>query len=269
MQPVIYPYKVGSSSARALAQSMDTKCVYPNRRYVYKPRHLIINWGNSTTPDWFNDRVTMLNSPDAIGAASNKLTCFQALQREGVQIPDFTEERDEATEWLDEGGKVLVRHLLRASGGRGIELIQEGDLPTAPLYVKYVKKQDEYRVHVFGGAVIDVQQKRARRNDNGDRDDDINYQIRNHTNGWVFCREDVHPHDSIIEQSISAVSALGLDFGAVDVVWNEHYQRASVLEINTAPGLEGTTLDSYSDAIFQHIHNGLIPLRERSISNEE
>jgi glutathione synthase/RimK-type ligase-like ATP-grasp enzyme len=39
--------------------------------------------------------------------------------------------------------------------------------------------------------------------------------------------------------------ASGLDFGAVDVIWNERQQRAYVLEINSAPGLEGTTIDDY------------------------
>ena len=37
----------------------------------------------------------------------------------------------------------------------------------------------------------------------------------------------------------------GLDFGAVDVLWNERQQKAYVCEVNTAPGLEGITLDNY------------------------
>ncbi len=70
--------------------------------------------------------------------------------------------------------------------------------------------------------------------------------VRNHDNGWVFCRQDVHPPDEVINQSIEAVRALGLDFGATDVGWNEYYQKACVFEVNTAPGLEGTTLENYT-----------------------
>jgi glutathione synthase/RimK-type ligase-like ATP-grasp enzyme len=115
------------------------------------------------------------------------------------------------------------------------------------LYVQYKKKRDEYRVHMFRGGVIDVTQKRAVNQE--DRTETFNRQIRNHGNGWVFCREDVDPPDAVWGQAYSAVRALGLEFGAVDVIWNDHYQTAYVLEVNTAPGLEGTTLERYVEAI--------------------
>jgi glutathione synthase/RimK-type ligase-like ATP-grasp enzyme len=65
----------------------------------------------------------------------------------------------------------------------------------------------------------------------------------------VFCHEGVNPHQQVLDQSRQACEALELAFGAVDVVWNEHYHRASVLEVNTAPGLEGVTLEKYLTAI--------------------
>ena len=113
-----------------------------------------------------------------------------------------------------------------------------------PLYVKYVKKRAEYRVHVFSGVAVDVQQKRKR------NDTETDSRIRSFNNGWVYCRDNINPYNAaILDQSIAAVEALGLDFGAVDVIWNDHYQRAYVLEVNTAPGLIGTTLTTYTDAI--------------------
>ena len=39
-----------------------------------------------------------------------------------------------------------------------------------------------------------------------------------------------------------------VDFGAVDVVWNQQNGQAYVLEINTAPGLAGQTITSYANA---------------------
>ena len=45
------------------------------------------------------------------------------------------------------------------------------------------------------------------------------------------------------------MESIGLDFGAVDVIYNGHSNRAYVLEINTAPGLTGTTLDNYAAAL--------------------
>jgi len=40
-----------------------------------------------------------------------------------------------------------------------------------------------------------------------------------------------------------------LDFGAVDVVFNSKEKLAYVLEINTAPGLTGSTLDGYVERL--------------------
>jgi D-alanine-D-alanine ligase-like ATP-grasp enzyme len=47
-------------------------------------------------------------------------------------------------------------------------------------------------------------------------------------------------------QAFKAMASSALDFVAVDVVWNEHEKQAYVLEINTAPGLEGATVESYA-----------------------
>ena len=69
---------------------------------------------------------------------------------------------------------MVVRHRLQGSGGEGIELVKTGELPDAPLYVRYIPKHDEYRVHVALGEAIDVQRK-AR--DTSVPDDEVNWQI--------------------------------------------------------------------------------------------
>jgi D-alanine-D-alanine ligase-like ATP-grasp enzyme len=65
----------------------------------------------------------------------------------------------------------------------------------------------------------------------------------------VFCRENFSPVDIVDNAALGAVSALGLDFGAVDVKCNRQGTRAAVLEVNTAPGLQGTTLRKYAEAL--------------------
>jgi hypothetical protein len=169
-----------------------------------------------------------------------------------VNIPPFTIDREVAQGWLGEGKSVVVRHVLAGNSGEGIELINAPrtgmeipQVPEAPLYTQYVKKRDEYRVHVVKGVVTDVQRK-AR--STSTPDSDVNWAIRNTSGGFIFARDGITPDSSVMEQAKLAVLASGLDFGAVDIIWNAHQRKAYVLEINTACGLEGTTLERYTAA---------------------
>ena len=50
----------------------------------------------------------------------------------------------------------------------------------------------------------------------------------------------------VVEQGSLAFAASELDFGAVDIIFNERENKAYVLEINSAPGLEGSTIQDYA-----------------------
>lgn len=123
----------------------------------------------------------------------------------------------------------------------------ENEVVAAPLYTKYKRKDKEYRVHVFKGEIIDTQEKR--RVGKSHRPATYNEYIRNHSTGWVFCRGGLRIPIGLHELALSAITALELDFGAVDIIHNSKHQKSYVLEVNTAPGLEGTTLTKYVDAI--------------------
>jgi len=134
-----------------------------------------------------------------------------------------------------------------SSGDGGVA----GSIVRAPLYTKYVKKAEEYRVHVVRGEVIDVQMKRKRQEV---PNEEVDYKVRNSANGWVYCRDGVTAPECVRSAAIGAVASCGLDFGAADVGFNRHKDQAYVFEVNTAPGLEGTTLDRYYEALA-----GLLP----------
>ena len=259
---VIYPYKMGSQSAKKLAQRVSSIIHLKVRRVrsegMYKPRRrsIVLNWGNSNPPR-FNDIVRrngitydVLNRWDRVALASNKITAFERFKEKEIPTPDWTTDQRVAQGWLNEGEIVLSRTLLTSHSGRGIhinDLATSNLLVRAPLYVKYKKKRKEFRVHVFKGQVIDLAEKRKFRLER--RDASFVGLVRNHDNGWAFCRDGIVEPDGLRSLALTAVSVLGLSFGACDIIWNEKENKLYVLEVNTAPGLEGTTLERYSNAV--------------------
>lgn len=242
----IFPYKLGSLSAKRLARALRVLRVGHN--YNAKRSDVIINWGNSKPPHfkWLEDD---LNKPHAIALASNKLETFREFRSHSfTNVPDWTTNPEEAQHWLDLGLKTYCRKLLSSHSGNGIVICNDGDtLVSAPLYTLHSKHKDEYRVHVFKGEVLDVQKKKKR---NGFTR--CSTGIRNHSNGWVYARSDVAIPDMLCSIAIQAVNLLGLDFGAVDIGHRVIDNKFFVFEVNTAPGLEGLTLDKYAKAIYNY-----------------
>jgi glutathione synthase/RimK-type ligase-like ATP-grasp enzyme len=199
-----------------------------------------INWGSSGV---LNHNVLNNN----ITYALSKIKTFKQFSLFKIPCPEWTIKRSTMEEWWEQKFPFLVRKTISSFGGKGIIFIDPtniklADIPYAPLYVKYIKKTNEYRVHVFNAEVIDIQQKKIKKDFPKEK---VNYQIRNHKNGWVFCRSNIYIPKGIKDLAIGAVNSLHLDFGAVDIIWNEKQNKLYVLEVNTAPGLTGTTLDKY------------------------
>jgi len=253
---IIYPYKFASASAKALAETIQKRGysvlrVHPDRKYSRRTTDVVLNWGSHTVPKWNHGEI--LNDIPEVVLAGDKLQSLQVLQASGVPTPEFTTDKRLAEAWLSADGSVVERKLLNASGGRGIVLHTKDSkgVGDAPLYTRYFKKRREYRVHVANGEVLDWQQKMNRE---GTAPEDINYQIRNHDNGWIYARDaaqDIPQY--LLDISVEAVNALGLVFGAVDLGWNERNERGTVFEVNTAPGLTGEeTLNSYANFVIDH-----------------
>lgn len=238
----IYPYKPGSVSAKALAEGIGIKRLkHQGSRWRQRAGDKVINWGCGSALPYTN----VINAPEAVSKASNKRLSFEVMAEAGVSIPRFTTDAAEALGW---GTDIVCRHKLTGHSGEGIEIVEAGgEVPAAPLYVEYIKKQQEYRVHV--GLMPDtpyqiIDQQRKARN-RAVEDGDVNWKIRNHSNGFIFMREGVDLGPVALATAGNAIEALGLNFGAVDLIYNEHRDAYYVLEVNTAPGLTGTTLERY------------------------
>lgn len=235
-----------SKGARALNtelrnRGMNSRILHrDNSRFVQRATDVVINWGQ-TGMEGLNKKARN---------ACNKLLCLSTLDVANINVPEFTTDMETAKEWAEDGA-VCCRTSVESSGGEDIVIVlRPEDVVDAPLYTRYIKKKDEYRVHVFNGDVIDMQRK-ARRH--AVEDEDVNWQVRSYANGFCFVRENVSLPDDAITMCLETIEALELDFGAIDLIYNEHRNKYYVLEVNTAPGLEGQTISSYAGAIEKYV----------------
>ena len=264
MKVRLWPYKLASEGCKNLqaalqAQGVDCLRVRTDGRYRPRTNHLIINWGNSRPASWDrNWDAPYINDLGAVALASNKLHTFTQLHEQGVSIPYFyTAENKGCIPYFMETNlnkKIYCRTKLTGYSGAGIVVASTVDeLVDAPLYTVGIDVKGEYRVHVFRNLnnelkVIDITKKRLRTEarDSGE----CNRLVRNLDGGWVFCHNNIDLSEEAQQEAIKAVGALGLDFGAVDLVVEKNTNKAYVLEVNTAPGLSSeTTLNAYVSAI--------------------
>ncbi len=254
----LYSYHMGSKSASALSKALrkatdNFVCVirHEGSKFVPRKTHTVVNWGSQDKNiQQYAKTSRIINDVAAVKLCSDKRQFFRAIQGQASH-PEFTTSLEEANRWAAEG-PVVGRLNARDSGGRGLYMSDEAapeDFASCCMFTKYIPKLSEFRVHIFRGKVLDVQQKKLRKTDREGREvdrDAVNWRIRSYNNGYVFAREDIVVPDSVIEEGLKAFGCIpGLDFGAFDVIYNKKRNQAYVLECNTAPGLEGTTLDNY------------------------
>lgn len=253
----LYPYSSVSTSARLLANALGLQRIKRERsRYRPRAQDVIVNWGCSVfgTPVG-NTRV--LNPPQAVRVASNKLRTFEVLRQNNIPVPEWTTIKTVAQTWLRSGNTVFGRDSATASEGRYIT-VYSGATPGQALgnhqfYTKKFTCKVELRIHVFRNGQISIQRKAKRDNWQADYGHIPNgNHIRNFNNGFVFVRGDTNPYNinyvPVITSACNALRALGLDFGAFDVLVKSDGSHV-ILECNTAPGIEGTTLEVYAQAL--------------------
>jgi predicted ATP-grasp superfamily ATP-dependent carboligase len=249
-----------SSSGTLLARSLGIHAIgVTSTRYTSivsrrKPL-VIINWGLSDSTAGILTTDTVMNSPESVHVCSNKLRSFNALHTNNVPCLDFTTNRSQAESWLVEGAKVVCRQLLSGSSGRGITVAANLEsMVDAPLYTRYIRNRHEYRVHIVNG--VSYIQKKIRLNAETLRERGIferDKHIRNVDNGYVYTsNHDLSTENSllIIDLAKRAVSAMGLDFGGVDILYDRDSFIFKVIEVNSAPGLSpDTTLPVYVEGV--------------------
>lgn len=226
----------------------------------------IINWGcapaenknKGHTFQQYPDMTEKLINPfKAVAICANKKLFFQAMSvSDGPRIPEFTTDLKTAQDWALSGLVVLGRKE-HGSAGKDVAFFEEKPekFLGSDLWLQYKKKKQEYRIHIMGGEVLMMQQKVLPTTDPEGKPiprDSVDFRIRTHRTGFVFKKQDVNPPADVLKQANKAfkiLAAKGLDFGAIDVIYNKAEDQAYVLECNTAPGLEETSISTYADGL--------------------
>lgn len=209
--------------------------------------HTVINWGFKSTFATLNKNIV-----------GDKLKELGRLSSAGVTVPPYICSSFERLRqvwdgsryryYMESGEECLPRHAKHSGGTELVRRLTGRRLRTNPpdFFVKRMDFVDEYRVHIINGKSVKIGRKVKMH-------EDAHPWVRSHRYGWrpsytSDVRLAVEATPGIREESKKAIAALNLDFGAVDVgVTREG--RATVLEVNTAPGLKPSIAQIYAEKL--------------------
>lgn len=195
---------------------------------------VLIRYGSTEPAPEPVERV--INSAEAIARAVDKRGSLLVFLENGVEAP-CPEDYPSALP--------AVGRKKRHERGSGFWLcLQEADVKSAlragaDYFIPYIPTRDEYRVHIIDG-VVPFMQRKARTHPTKHR---LSPWLRNRVTGWRLIRCPQIPEVCWI--AARAVKALGLDFGAVDILVSDTNELL-VLEVNTSPALRGVQLEDWS-----------------------
>lgn len=253
-------HRDASNTIHSFYRRMDA--MYGRQRSV----DTVINWGSSNQGVGSGSAEvtgrTVLNQPGAVNRAANKFNAFRAWAPTTIPNLEFTTSRQVAHGWLNDRStdRVYCRTTLRGNSGDGIVVARTiGEVVQAPLYTKGVDLHHEFRFHVMGTTVFDGVRKAFRPEI---PEAERNRDVMNHAAGTIFVRsgpalERASTNSQMMADCVASIAALGLDFGAVDVLVDRAGQH-HIIEVNTACGLEGTTLERYTRAFTEKLSGGVV-----------
>lgn len=261
MNLFISPWK--SYTPRALSSHLGTRLKRLDEAFNLHVRS-IVNWGCS---DLHGCAATsVLNNPGAVRNASSKTKAFMTLTSNKVPTLVWTVSREVAMDW-NKKSSIIAHTDVHGHSGAGLTRIGPEAVHTAvpycELYTRYFQKDTEVRILcIKDGAAYEtmfLEKKRIL----PDRYAEFGLEgkpdwfIRTHSNGWIFSRE-AEPIPDALGLARSACTVLGLDFAAVDILCKKRSDGGhdcKVGEINTAPGLEGATLEFFKTGLSRLIRN--------------
>ena len=210
----------------------------------------LIRWGNSLNPELDGRFERVINSSESIINATDKLRSLEIMSEAELNVPAWSEDPEELVEEF--GYPILGRRLRHARGSDIQFCLQKRDFRRPrDFYTVYIPTNREYRVHVVGDEAVRVQAKYL------DFPEQKKAWIRNYESGYRFRNPRLRMHRRRLQDAIRAVSVLGLDFGAVDLIVGDD-NETYILEVNTAPSCSPLTGAAYANGIASLFEPGTI-----------
>lgn len=219
---------------------------------------VVVNLG-ITEPVGFTGR--MLNSREMIQAGSNKKQARRRFADAGVPAPLLFLTGAQVTK---ENLPVVGRTSYHRKGEgfwfcRTLRDVQRAAQEGATHFMEFVPNTREYRVHTFvkakhwGAAATERQPehyasiKISEKVWTGDGEPDPDEPQKNHDFGWSFRAPQNRREEEINVVRYAAkqaIASLGMDFGAVDVMYRLGNKLPYVLEVNSTPSMSDETANT-------------------------
>lgn len=239
--------KIAAPTGRALAAEISerqgSRCVIR-----FKAMPLATGWGGKHIR--YGSHVESpgecLNSLESVKLASDKVKALYAFECAGVPSP-----RRWFADNIAGGGETALiwRKNARHSANdnpyivRANETTDRGRQLLYDYCLEFIDKRNEYRATSLLGRAIRLQKKVPKEGCTPDMD------VRSNSRGWQLKDVEFTQSGRVSGLGIAAIGALGLDFGAADII--ESLDGVLyVIEVNTAPGLTGRGIRRYS----RHFH---------------
>jgi glutathione synthase/RimK-type ligase-like ATP-grasp enzyme len=217
---------------------------------------VLVRWG-SMKP--MPEATMILNPARAILLASDKVLAIERMQAAGLPTVPLFYTWEEAIAQGNSG--IILGRSRRGMQGWDISIYDPSDIhqghylqaPVAPheWYTLYHEPTREIRLHVVDGEVVRIQGKYL----DFPQSATENPFVRNHRSGYRYRKPRRKLRTQRREIAIEAVRALGLTFGAVDMLLFGGHLDPMVLEVNTAPACSPLTASAYAEALVRRMSN--------------